>query len=139
MSPSAMTLEAYARLIARLTAPFAKLDEELASAGLSQLDLRELDRRFLAVMKHDAAARAVFTRAFQGEPDQGGTDVTAHGVFVAGGEALPFVRQPWTPEPMAPLTTPPARTDADPDATQLGGCATGVVLPFDPTRVRAKK
>jgi hypothetical protein len=137
----------YGVLLAALSKPFASSGEVLASYGVTAEQLAKARAHWLPVLREDPIVRQAFARAFSGrgiEPKASHerTDETVmlppHPPRLSAPTALPFVDGVFAPQPAEPLIAK-VRSDADPDATQLGGAPTAIPLPFVKVPLRGAK
>ena len=128
-----LTLEEFARLTARIARPFAVVERELATAGVSAAVLERAQKKYLQLMRSDPDVRARFMRAYQGRTvEPVNVDETAIGVPLGPLKAMPFVAGQWVPpkELCSPYPGTIRRAPDDPDSTQQGGMPTAITLPF---------
>lgn len=129
----------YARLVARLSRPFAQAPTVLASARVTEDALALARAHWRERLLNDKEASALFARAFRAEledsklpgasaeaPDADETMLTP---APAVRPALPFRPGAFCPEPVAPAPRAP-RPAWDPDATAAPDVAHDETLPF---------
>lgn len=134
----------YARLVARLSRPFAQAQTVLASAQVSEDAFALARAHWRERLAKDKEASALFARAFRAELEDGKSprapeeppDVDETMLAPAPGvrPALPFRPGAFHPEPVVSAPRAP-RPAWDPDATAAPNVAHDVTLPFaKPTR-----